>query len=65
MKKTLTIFMLLLLISFSIEAKHEPTNIRKQRCGSDAPSVESEIQFQQKIQQFLAQQNTGDRKSVV
>lgn len=64
MKKTLTIFMLLLLISFSIEAKHEPTNIRKQRCGSDAPSVESEIQFQQKIQQFLAQQNTGNRQEL-
>ena len=53
MKKILTIFMLSLLISFSIEAKQQPTNTRKQRCGSDAPSVESEIEFQQKIQQFL------------
>ncbi len=56
--------MLSLLISFSIEAKQQPTNTRKQRCGSDAPSVESEIEFQQKIQQFLAEQSTGNRQEL-
>ncbi|MFN8283546.1 MAG: PKD domain-containing protein [Chitinophagales bacterium] len=61
MKKTVTIFILALLFHFNIDAKNQPTNTPKVRCSSDAPSIESEVEFQQKIQEFLAQQNAGNR----
>jgi PKD repeat protein len=60
MKKILTILAFAFLFYSNLDAK-QPSTAPKRRCGSDAPSVESEIRFQEKIQQFLAQQNSGNR----